>query len=88
MCGIRINKAKENEKKSLRWSQGRNVTITVQLTQFSLVAQCFLCAPRTSLHNAEPKSVIKVCPGDDVAEARDGFGGKARRTGREDAAQT
>lgn len=51
MCGIvPINRAKENEEKSLEevWGEGkmlgRSVTITAQLTQFSVAAHFFLYA--------------------------------------------
>lgn len=71
MCGIvPINRAKENEGKSLgrsvggRAVLGRSVTITAQLTQFSVAAHFFLCA-KDEPALCRPKSVIKVCPSDD-----------------------
>lgn len=43
---------------------GRSVTITAQLTQFSVAAHFFLCA-KDEPALCRPKSVIKVCPSDD-----------------------
>lgn len=65
---------------------GRSVTITAQLTQFSVAAHFFLCA-KDEPALCRPKSVIKVCPSDDERD-EDGPGRVGLGREREDAVQT
>lgn len=65
---------------------GRSVTITAQLTQFSVAAHFFLCA-KDEPALCRPKSVIKVCPSDDERD-EDGPRWVGLGREREDAVQT